>query len=46
MCAGDMTPIPYEWSAGGKQKVPNTANLHYCRDFDQLKAWMVGRHAS
>lgn len=45
-CGGDLTPIPIVWSDEVGRHVPDTAQLHTCRNFNKLKDLVYARNTS
>ncbi|KAG4438530.1 hypothetical protein IFR05_006004 [Cadophora sp. M221] len=48
MCFSDMTLIKEYWTEDkddGGGMMADFDNVHLCRDFDSIRAWMTGRNA-
>jgi hypothetical protein len=45
MCAGDITPIPFQWWSQYNAILPTPAVTHTCRDFDAILDWAKTRRA-
>jgi Mycotoxin biosynthesis protein UstYa len=45
-CSGDLTPIPIILPYEGIRQIPDTAQVHTCRNFDVLKDLVYVRNTS
>ncbi|KAH8822034.1 hypothetical protein F5884DRAFT_868338 [Xylogone sp. PMI_703] len=43
-CHGDLTPVPMRWWEAANRVYSDTASLHTCRPFQDIRDWITERH--